>query len=179
MLYVIVSLNYFRTNDSTLELWSTRLNYTSSFYYNLVILWIMPSSRCVVQDCDNRRDSVAGISLHYLSVDAPERPKWIRFVRLHSSNFKPTGKFPVCSDHFAPQCFERAIHIPGQVRQIQPGSIPSIWKRSATTSPVSSRKRRKVSTRQIFLVKFHTDHLYFNTVWNRFERQLSVSVSKH
>ena len=105
----------------------------------------MPSSRCVVQNCSNRGDNIAGISMHYCALSAAERPKWIRFVHLHRANFNPKGIFPVCSAHFAPDCFQRAVHIPGQQRKILPGSVPTIWKTAPTDEGISARSRRKVS----------------------------------
>ena len=36
----------------------------------------MASSRCVVQNCSNHGDNIAGISMHYCALSAPERPKW-------------------------------------------------------------------------------------------------------
>ena len=66
----------------------------------------MPSSRCVVQNCSNRGDNIAGISMHYCALSAAERPKWILFVHLHL----PKGIFLVCSAHFAPDCFQRAAN---------------------------------------------------------------------
>ncbi len=89
----------------------------------------MPSNRCVVQDCSNRSNAQAGTSMHYSPKAGGIRLKWIQFVRLHRANFEPVGVFPVCSEHFTQDCFQRKIHIPGQIRQINPQSIPSIWKK--------------------------------------------------
>ena len=70
----------------------------------------MDSSRCAVQNCSNRGDNITGISMHYCALSTAERPKWIWFVHLHRANFNPKGIFPVCSAHFAPDCFQRAAN---------------------------------------------------------------------
>ena len=104
----------------------------------------MPSSRCVVQDCGNRADADAGISLHLSPSNSRQRALLVRFVRTHRANFKPSGTFPVCSEHFSPDCFERSVHFKGQRRTLKLGSIPIVWKK--VSSPVSKRRRRTVSS---------------------------------
>ena len=76
-----------------------------------------------------------------------ELAKWKSFVRTHSSNFNPKGLFKICSVHFAPDCFERTVHIEGAQRRLIAGSIPTTWKPSVegTTSAISARSRREVS----------------------------------
>ena len=114
----------------------------------------MPSSRCVVQGCDNKADVGKGISIHSCPSSTSLRNRWISFVRIHRDQFKPTGVFVVCSEHFAQDCFERAMHIPGQRRFLKSGSVPSIWKkRSDDGSPVTDRKRRRVSFLMIHRVE--------------------------
>ena len=73
----------------------------------------MPSSRCVVQDCGNRADADAGISLHLSPSNSRQRVLWVRLVRTHRANFRPSGTFPVCSEHFCLDCCERSVHLKG------------------------------------------------------------------
>lgn len=51
----------------------------------------------------------AGISAQFCPTIKSERDKWLRFVRTHRANFNPSGKFAVCSVHFAEECFSRAV----------------------------------------------------------------------
>ena len=112
----------------------------------------MPACRCVVQDCSNKSNPRIGISLHTPKSNH-EMAKWKAFVRLHSSNFNPKGLFKICSVHFAPECFERPLHIEGAPRRLIAGSIPTIWKSSVegTSSVISARSRRRVSKLLTFL----------------------------
>ena len=106
----------------------------------------MPPNRCVVQDCDNKADTEKGISIHSCPKASSLKNRWISFVRIHRDHFNPTGVFVVCSEHFSPDCFERTVHIPVQRRFLKPGSVPSVWKKNEDGSPVTDRKRRRVSS---------------------------------
>ena len=101
--------------------------------------------RCVVHGCSNRSNVKAGISAHFSPTIKSERDKWLRFVRTHRANFNPTGKFVVCSVHFAEECFSRAIHMEGCSRHLIPGSVPTIWKIEPEKPSNSKRQHRKVS----------------------------------
>ena len=105
----------------------------------------MPGWQCVVQDCDQAKDEEAGISIHNSPYSGSVRTKWRRFVELHRKNWNPgpVGKFAVCSDHFETSCFTRAFPMKGVSRRLKPGSVPTIWKKTAT--PLSERSRRRVS----------------------------------
>ena len=77
-----------------------------------------------------------------------ERKKWINFVWTHRANFNPVGRFVVCSDHFHETCFERTFFGPesGGFRRLKAGAYPTIWKKKEVSSPISGRRRRRVST---------------------------------
>ena len=111
----------------------------------------MPACRCVVQDCSNKSNPRAGISLHRPK-SSQEVAKWKAFVRIHRANFNPKGLFKICSIHFAAEYFERQVHIEGQPRNLVLGAIPTIWKKSVEdNSPsMTARGRRQVSALLIF-----------------------------
>ena len=52
----------------------------------------MPACRCVVQDCSNKSNPRAGISLHRPKSNQ-EVAKWKAFVGIHRANFNPKGLF--------------------------------------------------------------------------------------
>ena len=110
----------------------------------------MPGRRCVVQGCNNIPNLEGGISVHiYSPKNKSARDKWARFVRTHRANFNPRGRFMVCSEHFAEECFERSLHVEGSQRTLRPGSVPSIWMNKNSEEPPTSRSvrtRKKVST---------------------------------
>ena len=106
----------------------------------------MPSSRCVIQDCNNTSDKNASISLHKSPTDESLRRIWVKFVQTTRTNFNPSSReirFMICSDHFSADCFERLHHLSGETRRLKPGSVPTIWKRSP--AQITRRDRRKVS----------------------------------
>ena len=85
----------------------------------------MPACRCVVQDCINKSNPRAGISLQFLwPKSSQEVVKWKAFVGIHRAYFNPKGLFKICSIHFAADCFERQVHIEGQPRNLVLGAIP-------------------------------------------------------
>jgi hypothetical protein len=107
----------------------------------------MPSSRCVVQGCSNFSNIEKGISLHFSPGvnKKSEQEQWLRFVRTHRANFKPQGRFAVCSNHFESKSFTKALLVSGSGRRIMPGAVPMSWKKHADEKVQSDRSRRKVS----------------------------------
>jgi len=106
-------------------------------------------SRCVVQGCSNSSNPVAGISLHWSPANKGLYVKWKAFISLHRKNFNPKGRFMVCSEHFNKDCFKRLFHMEGNVRRLEPGSIPTVptvWRKSeiSVNQPLSHRSCRKV-----------------------------------
>ena len=103
-------------------------------------------SRCVVQGCSNSSNPAAGISLHWSPASKGLYAKWKAFVCLHRKNFNPKGRFMVCSEHFNKDCFKRLFHMEGNVRRLEPGSIPTVWRKSekSVDQTLSHRSRRKV-----------------------------------
>ena len=71
-------------------------------------------------------------------------------------NFNPKGRFMVCSEHFTEDCFRRMFHMEGNVRRLQPGSIPTIWRKSekSVDQPLSHRSRRKVRIECFYFIFF-------------------------
>ncbi|XP_068741986.1 THAP domain-containing protein 10-like [Montipora capricornis] len=102
----------------------------------------MPGRRCVVQGCNNTPNPEGGISVHISPKNKSARDKWARFVRTHRANFNPQGRFMVCSEHFAEECFERSLHVEGSQRTLRPGSVPSIWRNKYSHEPSTSRSVR-------------------------------------
>ena len=97
----------------------------------------MPSWRCVVQDCSNISDILAGLSLHKRPIENIARGIWVKFVRTKRANFNPGEvRFMVCSDHFSAECFERSYHMKGTTRRLKQGSVPSIWKKTTGCSRI-------------------------------------------
>ena len=79
----------------------------------------MPPSRCVLQDCDNKTDLDAGISIHLSPLSNRGRLQWKKLVDMHRKNFYPRGQFGICSMHFTKNCFTRTLHIPGTSRRLK------------------------------------------------------------
>ncbi|XP_060769743.1 tripartite motif-containing protein 16-like isoform X3 [Neoarius graeffei] len=107
----------------------------------------MAPKRCVVQDCARIADKKSGISIHY----SPESTgrlwnEWVRFVRTNRGNFKPTGRFGVCSMHFEQDKFVRQIHIAGFQRRLVRGAVPTIWKQK---SEALSQKAHRTALKEI------------------------------
>ena len=100
---------------------------------------VMKGITCVVQCYNNKSNHRAGISLHQSLASGPAMEKWIMFVLTHSANFNSRGIFVGCSDHFTDECFQRAAHVEGSQRSINPLSIPTIWKERS-----GKQTRRKV-----------------------------------
>ena len=116
----------------------------------------MPACRCVVQDCNNKSNPQAGISLHEPKT-SKQAATWKAFVRTHRKNFNPQGPFKICSVHFAADCFARRIHIEGAPRRTIPGAIPTIWRKSVedNSTGMSARSRRQVSRHSTFDFCYH------------------------
>lgn len=135
----------------------------------------MTASRCVVQGCNNSANLNKGISVHKSPKNAKRRAKWFNFVYRHRK-FNPDSRFVVCSLHFHDSCFTRQVHIPGCVRILKPGSIPTIWK------PQESKHFTERERRQVSLDARHTESLFdvlkrcyfLKADVNRFGNELSL-----
>ncbi|XP_067030157.1 uncharacterized protein [Acropora muricata] len=94
----------------------------------------------------------AGVSMHYFPKNEVVRQKWIKFVRRHRKDFKPSNSSVLCSVHFEDSCFEhRPIAVPrenGEFIQLKKGlisgSIPTRDTVMPHSSPLTSRKRRRM-----------------------------------
>ena len=107
----------------------------------------MPGSRCVVFGCNNTRDDKGGISIHSCPADKCLRAKWVTFVQLHRKDFFRKGSFPVCSAHFSPTAFQRAIHIKGQQRNLIKGAGPYYFQAEADIVANIAEKPQKSKLR--------------------------------
>ena len=79
------------------------------------------------------------------------------FVGTHRAHFNPDGRFPVCSDHFLPDSFERSLHVDGAITKLKKGSFPTVWKKPGKTvieEHLSKRGCRMVSSTQVIWSAF-------------------------
>ena len=103
-------------------------------------------------NCSNKTGT-PGISMHYFPKDESLRQKWIRFVRIHRKDFEPKKSSCLCSAHFDDSCFEHKPVFHGDVtgeavelrKLLIKGSVPSKNSDVPNTSPITERKRRRVS----------------------------------
>ena len=93
----------------------------------------MPASRCVVQDCNNSTNPGEGIPLHNSPPSDIVLSSWKRFVSSHPKNFNSSGRFVVCSEHFADDCFAGSYHVAGSMKHLVQGAPPSVWKKKMKT----------------------------------------------
>ncbi|XP_068704429.1 uncharacterized protein [Montipora foliosa] len=108
-------------------------------------------------NCSNK-SGFPGITMHYFPSDESLRQKWIRFVRIHRKDFVPSKSSALCSAHFDESCF----HVKGiplfddcgkktmPKRYLIRGSIPSKDTVVPYTSPLTSRKRRRLLREALF-----------------------------
>ena len=104
------------------------------------------------ENCENKTGT-PNISMHYFPSNESIRQKWTRFVQRHRRGFVPKKKSALCSAHFADDCF----HVKGITvcdesgkkitpkRHLITGSVPTRDMVVPYTSPLTSRKRRRVS----------------------------------
>ena len=112
----------------------------------------MPSTRCVVQDC-NMSNKNTGISLHKSPNDKALRRIWVKFVEMKRANFHPSSR-----ESCFTICLERLFYLNGVSRRLKPGAAPSIWRKSP--EQITTRDRRKVSSNINTQQQFHnlSDH---------------------
>ena len=104
-------------------------------------------------NCENN-SLTPGISTHYFPKDETLRKKWTLFVRVHRKDFVPSKSATLCSVHFDEKCFE-SKPVPFTSAEtgkaIQPkrylikGSVRTRYAVVPHSSPITSRKRRRVS----------------------------------
>ena len=56
-------------------------------------------------------NATPGVSMHQFPLDEATRRQWVKFVRKHRPDFKPTNPSYLCSVHFAPGCFTQRIDL--------------------------------------------------------------------
>ena len=135
----------------------------SCFFFILRVLGsllksTMPGKTCVVQFCNNTAKT--GQSIHHFPKDPPTRRLWVQFVQTKRANFSTpsgTSQLVICSDHFAPDCFERPVMFNMGFRtykKLKPGSVPTIHavapnKTEIRKRPSSSKVLHKMEVKRV------------------------------
>lgn len=109
-------------------------------------------------NCSNKTGT-PGITMHYFPKNESLRQKWTRFVRIHRKDFVPKKRPCLCSAHFDKSCFEhKPVFLTDERdqamelrKQLVKGSVPTKDTVVPYTSPLSSRKRRRVSNSSCFV----------------------------
>lgn len=91
--------------------------------------------------------------MHLFPTNEVSRNQWLKFVRRHRADFRPTKTSVLCSVHFTPDCFTRRIDLidasedVSKHRHLIKGSVPTIDVAiEQQERPVSTdRERRMVS----------------------------------
>ena len=100
---------------------------------------------CMVPDCINDSRDSKGVSFHRIPANEKLKKIWLDVVP--RKNPRPSMYSYVCSDHFTSDCFEISFReeLTGhkQPRRLIPGSIPTIFPKSATKRPRLSSEARK------------------------------------
>ena len=111
-------------------------------------------------NCSNKT-GMPGISVHYFPNEESLRQKWTQFVRINRRDFVPKKSSCLCSAHFEDSCFEhkplslmdttgKAIELK---KRLIKGSVPTRTDVVPYTSPLTDRKRRRVS--EVYLFSSH------------------------
>lgn len=120
-------------------------------------------------NCSNKTGT-PGISMHYFPKEESLRQKWTRFVRINRKDFVPKKSSCLCSAHFDDSCFE---HKPVSLRdatgeaielkkRLIKGSVPTRTAVVPYTSPLTDRKRRRVSEVYLFCAHFVARGIVFD-----------------
>ena len=103
------------------------------------------------------------VSMHVFPKDETTRRLWVKFVRKHRPDFKPSQSSALCSVHFEPTCYTR-LSIMSQDHQskgkriLLKGSIPTRDTVAPFSTPEASpRERKKVSA---FIVVLQVNFRY-------------------
>lgn len=125
-------------------------------------------------NCSNKTGSL-GITMHYFPSDETLRQKWTRFVRIHRKDFVPTKSSALCSAHFDESCFHTKgiALVDEEGNSVQPkrtliaGSTPTRDAVTPYTSPLTSRKRRMVSTAKYSWYLYDLQNMFarFYNLW--------------
>ena len=103
-------------------------------------------------NCSNKTGT-PGISMHYFPKEESLRQKWMRFVWINRDDFVLTKSSCLCSAHFDDSCFEHKpvslTDVTGEAMELKKrlikGSIPTRTAVLPYTSPLTDRKRRRIS----------------------------------
>lgn len=80
-----------------------------------------------MQDCSSVANKQSGISIHPSPKSSGTlKNEWVHFVRTHSNNFNPSGRFGIVSLHF-----QKQVHIEGCRRSLIRGAKLTTWKKHA------------------------------------------------
>ena len=102
--------------------------------------------RCVAAGCS--KTSKDGVHLFHFPKDSELRKKWAAAVhRTRAGWAGPTSYSELCSDHFAPECFEpdkvlyESLGVGGKRPRLVPGAVPPVFSRVKETAvPPPSKK---------------------------------------
>ena len=111
-------------------------------------------------NCSNKTGT-PGICMHYFPKEESLRQKWTRFVRINRKDFVPKKSSCLCSAHFDDSCFEHKpvslTDATGEAIELKKrlikGSVPTRTAVVPYTSPLTDRKRRRVSEVYLFWFK--------------------------
>ena len=111
-------------------------------------------------NCSNKAGT-PGISMHYFPKEESLRQKWTRFVRINRDDFVPKKSSCLCSAHFDDSCFEykpvSLTDATGEAMELKKRRIKGLVPTRIAvvpykcTSPLTDRKRRRVSEVYLYL----------------------------
>ena len=110
----------------------------------------------------SNKTGTPGISMHYFPKEESLRQKWTRFVRINLKDFVPKKSSCLCSAHLDDSCFEHKpmslTDATGEAIELKKrlikGSVPTRTAVVPYTSPLTDRKRRRVSEVYLFCAHF-------------------------
>ncbi len=110
--------------------------------------------------CKNSQHT-EGVSIHNFpsAKKEPERhSKWVRFVRKHRHEWKPSGTSVLCGSHFEDSCLKQNREIAaslGMRVRLKSGAVPTIDSANIVPEQIekslSNRERRKIFMLTYFL----------------------------
>ena len=109
-------------------------------------------------NCSNKTGT-PGISMHYFPKEESLRQKWMQFVQINLDDFVPKKSSCLCSAHFDNSCLEHKpvslTDATGEAMELKKrlikGSVPTRTAVVPYMSPLTDRKRRRVSEVYLYL----------------------------
>ncbi|KAJ8039138.1 THAP domain-containing protein 10 [Holothuria leucospilota] len=105
--------------------------------------------KCAVGGCGN--ESRYGITVYKFPKDRKQEMNWVRFVKKTQPNFVVMKNSGICSEHFSEDCYDQAFKMKqefgllpaSRIRRgppLLPNAMPTVIRRSLTSSPSNSSK---------------------------------------